>query len=44
MRKLTLTRVSYRDEFLILYRLYKRTRLFHTLLFEGTLHVDKIQV
>ena len=31
-------------EFLISYRVYIMTGSFHTLLFEGTLHVDKIQV
>ena len=44
MRKLTPARVSYRDDFLILYRVYIVTESFHISLFEGTLHVDKIQV
>ena len=44
MRKLTPARVSYRDDFLILYRVYIMTESFHISLFEGTLHVDKIQV
>ena len=44
MRKLTPTRVSYWDEFFILYCVYIMTGSFHTLLFEGTLHVDNIQV
>ena len=43
MRKLTPVRVSYRDDFLILYRVYIMTESFHISLFEGTLHVDKIQ-
>ena len=44
MRKLTPARVSYRDDFLILYQVYIMTESFHISLFEGTLHVDKIQV
>ena len=44
MRKLTPVRVSYRDDFLILYCVYMMTGSFHILLFEGTLHVDKIHV
>ena len=44
MRKLTPARVSYRDDFLILYRVYIMTESFHISLFEGTLHVDKIHV
>ena len=36
--------VSYRDDFLILYQVYIMTESFHISLFEGTLHVDKIQV
>ena len=42
MRKLALAQVSYRDEFLISYRVYIMTGSFHISLFEGTLHVDKI--
>ena len=42
MRKLALVRVSYQDDFFILYRVL--TGSFHILLFEGTLHVDKIHV
>ena len=44
MRKLTPARVAYRDDFLILYQVYIMTESFHISLFEGTLHVDKIQV
>ena len=44
MRKLAPARVSYQDDFLILYRVYIMTESFHISLFEGTLHVDKIQV
>ena len=44
MRKLAPARVSYRDDFLILYLVYVMTGSFHILLFEGTLHVDKIHV
>ena len=44
MRKLAPARVSYRDDFLILYRVYIMTESFHILLFEGTLHADKTQV
>ena len=44
MRKLATTRVSYRDDFLFLYRVYMMTGSFHISLFEGTLHVDKIHV
>ena len=36
MRKLSLVRVSYRDDFLILRRVYIMTESFHILLFEGT--------
>ena len=43
-RKLTPARISYRDDFLILYRVYIMTESFHISLFEGTLYVDKIQV
>ena len=42
MRKLAPVRVSYQDDFLILYRVYMMTGPFHISLFEGTLHVDKI--
>ena len=35
---------QYRDDFLISYRVYMMTGSFHISLFEGTLHVDKIQV
>ena len=44
MRKLAPARVSYRHDFLISYRVYLMTGLFHILLFEGTLHVDKMHV
>ena len=44
MRKLAPVRVSYRHDFLILYRVYMMTGLFHISLFEGTLHVDKMHV
>ena len=44
MRKLAPARVSYRDEFLISYRVYIMTGSFHISLFDGTLHVDKIHV
>ena len=44
MRKLTPARVSYRHDFLISYRVYMMTGLFHISLFEGTLHVDKMHV
>ena len=44
MRKLAPARVSYRDDFFISYRVYMTTGSFHILLFEGTLHVDKIHV
>ena len=44
MRKLAPARVSYRDDFLILYQVYIMTESFHISLFEGTLHVDKIHV
>jgi len=44
MRKLTLARVLYRDDFFISYRVYIMTGSFHISLFEGTLHVDKIHV
>ena len=35
MRKLTPVRVSYRDDFLISYRVYIMTESFHILVFEG---------
>ena len=44
MRKLAPARVSYRDDFLISYRVYMMTGSFHISLFEGTLHVVKIHV
>ena len=44
MRKLAPVRVSYRHDFLISYRVYMMAGLFHISLFEGTLHVDKMQV
>ena len=37
MRKLVLARVSYRDDFLISYRVYIMCRSFYISLFEGTL-------
>ena len=43
MRNFAPARVSYRDDFLILY-LLMMTGSFHISLFEGTLHVDKIHV
>ena len=39
MRKLAPARVSYRHDFLISYRVYMMTGLFHISLFEGTLYV-----
>ena len=44
MGKLAPARVSYQDDFLISYRVYMMTGPFDILLFEGTLHVDKIHV
>ena len=44
MRKLAPARVSHWDDFLISYRVYMMTWSFHTLLFNGTFHVDKIHV
>ena len=44
MRKLVPARVSYRDDFLILYRVYLMTRSFHISLLESTLHVYKIHM
>ena len=40
--KLAPVGVSYGDDFLILYPVYMMTGPFYFLLFEGTLHVDKI--
>ena len=42
MRKLASAQVSYRDDFS--YRVYMITVSFHILLFDGTLHVDKMHV
>ena len=44
MRKLALARVSYWDDFLILYRVYLMNGSFHISLFKGTFHVDKIHL
>ena len=44
MRKFAPAQVSYWDDFLISYRVYMMTGSFHILLFEGTLHLDKMQV
>ena len=44
MRKLALAPVSYRDGFLILYRVYMMMGHFISRLFVDTLHVDKIHV
>ena len=44
MRNLAPARVSNRDDFFILYRVYIMTGSFHILLFESTLHADKIHV
>ena len=44
MRKLAPARVSYRDDFFILYCVYIMTGSFHISLCEGTLHVDKIHI
>ena len=44
IRKLAPARVSYRDDFLISYRVYMMTGSFHISLFEDTLHVDKLNV
>ena len=44
MGKFAPARVSYRDDFLILYPVYKMTGSFHISLFEGTLHDSKIYV
>ena len=44
MRKVAQARDSCRDDVYISYRVYIMTGSFHISLFEGTLHVDKIQV
>ena len=44
MRKLVPPQVSYWDDFVISYYVCIMTGSFHILLFEGTLHVDKIHV
>ena len=44
MRKLAPARVSYWDDFLILYRVYMMNGSFHISLFKGTFHVDKIHL
>ena len=44
MRKLAPAQVSYWDDFFISYYVCIMTGSFHILLFEGTLHVDKIHV
>ena len=44
MRKLALARVLYLDDFFISYRVCIMTGSFHISLFEGTLHVDKINM
>ena len=44
MRELAPARVTYRDDFLILYGIYIMHGSFHISLFEGTLHVDKIHL
>ena len=44
MRKLAPARVSYGDDFFTSYRVNIMTGSFHIVLFEGTLHVDKIHV
>ena len=43
MGKLAPAQVSYRDDFLISYRVYRLMSHFILLLYEGTFHVDKIQ-
>ena len=43
MGKLAPAWVSYRDDFLISYRVYRLMSHFISLLYEGTFHVDKIQ-
>ena len=42
MRKFAPARVSYWDDFLILYPVYMMTGSFHISLFEGIFHVNKI--
>ena len=44
MRKIAPVRVSYRNDFLISYRVYIMTGSSHISLFEDTLHDDKIHV
>ena len=44
MRKLPLARLSYQDDFFILYRIYMMMGHFISQLFEGTLHGDEIHV
>ena len=44
MRKFALMRVSYQEDFLILYRIYIMMNHFLSFLFEGSLHVDKIHI
>ena len=44
MRKLIPARVSYWDDFFTSYHVNIMTGSFHIVLFEGTLHVDKIHV
>ena len=44
MRKLSPARVSHWDDYLISYRVYMMIGSFHISLFEGTRHVDKIDV
>ena len=43
MGKLAPARVSYWNDFLISYRVYRLMSHFISLLYEGTFHVDKIQ-
>ena len=44
MRKLAPARVSYQDDFVILYHVYMLTGPFPIFLVEGTIHIDKIHV
>ena len=44
MRKLAPARVSHWDDFLISYRVYMMSGSSHILSYNGTFHVDKIQV
>ena len=44
MRKLIPAQVSYWDDFFTSYHVNNMTGSFHIVLFEGTLHVDKIHV